>query len=133
MATRRETAGRDVREGRPLLEVDRIFHEPSVEEYPRGREILARFPDAERVEVPSHWNISGLHGNEGLVGDWVKTKRGVLVLGVKKGLACRPNGRSADFIAPSHSNGCAMACAYCYVPRRKGYANPITTFVKSRA
>jgi spore photoproduct lyase family protein len=22
-----------------------------------------------------------------------------------------------------------MACAYCYVPRRKGYANPITTFV----
>ena len=22
-----------------------------------------------------------------------------------------------------------MACSYCYVPRRKGYANPITTFV----
>jgi spore photoproduct lyase len=22
-----------------------------------------------------------------------------------------------------------MSCAYCYVPRRKGYANPITTFV----
>ncbi len=22
-----------------------------------------------------------------------------------------------------------MACAYCYVPRRKGYANPITAFV----
>ena len=21
-----------------------------------------------------------------------------------------------------------MACAYCYVPRRKGYANPITVF-----
>ena len=40
----------------------------------------------------------------------------------------RPNGRSADFIAPGYSNGCAMACAYCYVPRRKGYANPITVF-----
>ena len=117
------------REARPLLEIGRIFHEPSVEEYARGREILSRFPDAERVEVPSHWNIEGLHGNEGLVGDWLGTKRGVLVLGVKKSLACRPNGRSADFIAPSHSNGCAMACAYCYVPRRKGYANPITTFV----
>lgn len=36
--------------------------------------------------------------------------------------------RSADFIAPSSSNGCAMACAYCYVARRKGHANPITVF-----
>ncbi|MFI6925257.1 spore photoproduct lyase family protein [Nonomuraea spiralis] len=32
------------------------------------------------------------------------------------------------FIAPSTANGCAMACAYCYVPRRKGYSNPITVF-----
>ena len=53
----------------------------------------------------------------------------MLVLGVKKGLAMRPNGRSADFIAPSSSNGCAMACAYCYVPRRKGYSNPVSVFV----
>jgi spore photoproduct lyase family protein len=50
------------------------------------------------------------------------------VLGEKKSLTVRPNGRSADWIAPSTSNGCAMACAYCYVPRRKGYANPITVF-----
>jgi spore photoproduct lyase len=41
----------------------------------------------------------------------------------------RPNGRSADFIAPSSSNGCAMACAYCYVGRRKGYANAVSIFV----
>ena len=26
-----------------------------------------------------------------------------------------------------------MACAYCYVPRRKGYANPITLFVNTEA
>lgn len=51
------------------------------------------------------------------------------MLGTKKSLAFRPNGRSAHFIAPSTSNGCAMACAYCYVPRRKGYANPISIFV----
>ncbi len=29
----------------------------------------------------------------------------VLVLGVKKSLVTRPNGRSADFIAPSTANG----------------------------
>lgn len=112
-----------------LLDVRRIYLEPAVEQYQRGREVLARFPNAERVEVASHWKIPGLHGNSGLAEDWLRVKRDTLVLGVKKGLSMRPNGRSADFIAPSTSNGCAMACAYCYVPRRKGYANPISVFV----
>lgn len=103
--------------------------EPAVEGYARGREILARFPDAERIEVASHWKIAELHGNAGNAADWLRLKRHTLVLGVKKGLTMRPNGRSADFIAPSTSNGCAMACAYCYVPRRKGFANPISLFV----
>jgi spore photoproduct lyase family protein len=111
------------------LRITRIYLEPGVEGFARGREILARFPGAERVEVESHWNIPGLHGNEGLVRDWVRTKRNVLVLGVKKSLSARANGRSADWIAPSTANGCALACAYCYVPRRKGFANPITAFV----
>jgi DNA repair photolyase len=65
------------------------------------------------------------------VKDWVRVKRDTLVLGVRKSLQCRLNGRSADYIAPSAANGCAMACAYCYVPRRKGFANPITTFVNN--
>lgn len=111
-----------------MLDVRTIFHEPGVPEHPRGAQVLARFPDAERVEVASHQQIPGLYGNPGGVQDWIRTKRQVLVLGEKKSLAARPNGRSSDFIAPSTSNGCAMACAYCYVPRRKGYANPITVF-----
>lgn len=118
---------------RVIVDITRIFHEPAVADFPRGREILDRFPDAERVLVPSHWNIPSLHGNEGSVEDWVRIKRSTLVLGVKKGLIVRPNGRSAHFIAPSTSNGCAMACAYCYVPRRKGFANPISLFVNTQA
>lgn len=112
-----------------LLRIQQIYLEPEVEQYPRGREILARFPDAERIAVPSHWNIPGLHGNEGLVEDWLRIKRDVLVLGVRKSLTARANGRSSHWVAASAANGCAMACAYCYVPRRKGYANPITVFV----
>ncbi len=96
---------------------------------PLGREVLDRFPHAESVEVASHWKIPQLHGDAALAEDWLKLKRDVLVLGVKKSLSMRPNGRSADFIAPSSSNGCAMACAYCYVPRRKGYSNPVSVFV----
>ena len=111
-----------------LLDVATIYHEPDVPDLPRGAQVLARFPDAERVEVASHQDIPGLYGNAGGVRDWVRTKRSVLVLGSKKSLSARPNGRSADFIAPSTSNGCAMACSYCYVPRRKGYANPVTVF-----
>jgi spore photoproduct lyase family protein len=69
-----------------------------------------------------------LHGNAGNVERWIRVKTEDLVVGAKKSLTARPNGRSADWIAPSAANGCAMACAYCYVPRRKGYANPITVF-----
>jgi spore photoproduct lyase len=112
-----------------LLRVEKIYLEPSVVEYGRGREILARFPDAQRIVVSSHWNIPQLHGDTNGVGDWSNTKKTVLVLGAKKDVACRPFYRSCDFIAPSQSNGCAMACSYCYVARRKGNANPITAFV----
>ena len=110
----------------PLLDIRRIYLEPAAADLPRGREVLARFPDAERIEVESHWRIPDLR--EADPADFLKPKREVLVLGVKKGMTFRPNGRSADFIAPSTSNGCAMACAYCYVARRKGHANPITVF-----
>ncbi|TYP86807.1 spore photoproduct lyase family protein [Blastococcus xanthinilyticus] len=111
-----------------LLQVRRIYAEPAALTIPRGRQVLGRFPGAEVVEVPSHWQIPELHGNEGLVDRWVRVKTETLVLGVRKGLATRPNGRSANFIAPGLANGCAMACVYCYVPRRKGFANPITVF-----
>jgi spore photoproduct lyase len=113
-----------------LLAIDTIYHEPAALDHLRGREIFDRFPDACRIEVASHW---GLHGNEGLAEQWMRVKRTVLVLGVKKSFAVRPNGRSADFIAPGLANGCAMACVYCYVPRRKGFANPITAFVNIEA
>jgi spore photoproduct lyase len=111
-----------------LVRPTRIYVEPAAAELPRGREVLARFPDAQRVEVASHWQIPELHGDEANADRWVRIKTEALVLGVKKSLTARQNGRSANFIAPSTANGCAMACAYCYVPRRKGYSNPITVF-----
>ncbi|WP_372499199.1 spore photoproduct lyase family protein [Streptomyces somaliensis] len=105
-----------------------IHAEPAAAASPRGREIIARFPGARVVETASHWRIPGLHGDEGNAERWVRIKSRTLVLGERSSLTTRPNGRSADWIAPGLSNGCAMACAYCYVPRRKGYANPITVF-----
>ncbi len=99
--------------GNNLLNINSIYYEPAVLNYSRGQEIFARHPDAARIEVASHWNIPELHRNEALVEDWNKVKRDVLVLGVKKTLKCTPFYRSCDFVAPSHANGCAMACVYC--------------------
>ena len=111
-----------------LLDVRTLWAEPGALDSPRGQQVRERFPDAEVVEVASHWNIPELHGNAGSADRWVRTKIENLVVGEKKSLSARPNGRSTDFVAPSIANGCALACAYCYVPRRKGYANPITVF-----
>lgn len=104
----------------PLLDIRRIYAGPSAAASPRGQQILGQWPEATIVEVKSHWQIPELHGDEENVRRWVRIKTAALVLGEKKSVATRPNGRSADFIAPSMSNGCAMACVYCYVPRRKG-------------
>lgn len=111
-----------------LLQVKTIFHERAALAHRRGREILERFPRAERVEVESHQRIPQLFGDAANIEDWNRIKSETLVVGVKKGMTFYPNGRSADFIAPSTANGCAMSCVYCYVPRHKGYANPITVF-----
>lgn len=46
-----------------LLQVDTIYAEPAATELTRGQEVLARFPQAKIVEVASHWQIPGLHGN----------------------------------------------------------------------
>ncbi|MEU9362721.1 spore photoproduct lyase family protein [Streptomyces sp. NPDC048301] len=119
---------RDSDEARRLLSVREIHAERDAAASPRGRQILARFPDAEVIPVASHWRIPDLHGNRGSVERWVRIKSTVLVLGEKKSLTVRANGRSANWIAPGAANGCAMACAYCYVPRRKGFANPVTVF-----
>src|ERR1041384_5513243 len=113
---------------RDILDIRTLYLEPAAETYARGREVLARYPDARRVIIPSHNNIPTLFGNEGHAEQWLRIKRHTLVLGVKKSMSMRPNERSSNFIAPSTSNGCAMACSYCYVPRRKGYVNPITVF-----
>lgn len=90
-----------------LIDLKLIYLEPAVRYYPPGGGVLARFPVAELVEVASHWKIPQL-ADPAVAGDWLRVKRQVLVLGVKKGMAMRPNGRSADFIAPSLADECIV-------------------------
>lgn len=114
-----------------LLDIKTIYVQDEANNFARTKEILSEYPEAEIVKVDSHWKMEGLNQNPEVLKNWTQIKSHSLVLGVKKSIATRPNCRSTDFIAPSLANGCTGACSYCYVARRKGYANPITTFVNS--
>jgi spore photoproduct lyase len=112
-----------------LLNINTLYYDAKALNFPRGKEIFNKYKDVEnKILVDSHWRIEELNNNPDMVREWNKTKAQTLVLGVKTAIASRPNSRSTDWIAPSHSSGCAMACSYCYVARRKGYANPIAVF-----
>ena len=46
----------------------------------------------------------------------------------RKGLAPKPNGRSADFIMAGFATGCQLSCAYCYVARHRPFGNPVESY-----
>jgi spore photoproduct lyase len=108
--------------GTRVLDVRTIYAEPGALALERGQQVVARHPAARVVEVPSATRIEAVHGDAANVDRWVRVKTEVLALGVRKSLTARRNERPANWIAPSTASG----CAYCYVPRHKGYANPIT-------
>ena len=87
---------------RRVLDIRRIWAEPDALASERGRQIHGRFPDAEVIDVPSHWAIPDLHGNAGNLDRW----------GAGEG---RGLGRRDEEVLDH-----PMACVYSYVPRRKG-------------
>jgi spore photoproduct lyase len=91
---------------------------------PQGEAILARYPQAEALQVTQHNRLPELGMNH------YKVKSDVLVLGKLKTQDCKWSGRSSDYIAPSLANGCFAGCAYCYVDRHKA-VNPITLFTNT--
>lgn len=111
-----------------MLNITKLYIEPDALKHKRGQDIVDQYPDADKHIIDSHWNIETIHQNKEIVEEWNRIKSTVLIVGIKKSISARPNSRSSDWIAPSHSSGCTMSCAYCYVARRKGYANPITVF-----
>lgn len=110
-----------------LDQVKKVYFEPVVRRYPFAFNILQN-NTCEQIPIESHWKLPAFTTDPSTVESWTQNKRKVLVLGIKKKHYVRENGRSTDFVASSQANGCTAACNYCYVARRKGYANPITIF-----
>lgn len=92
-----------------------IFVDRAVKQNPEwsdlAKTIAFQYEGASIVGVDSHWKIPQLHNMD--PSTWMKTKRDYLVIGVKKTLKQQKNGRSSDYIAASHANGCASGCSYC--------------------
>lgn len=81
-----------------LLDIRTIDMEAEVESCPRGCEILARSPNADRIPAP----------RDAHAGHWLRAKQGAPMPGTRRGLAFCPDGCSLGLGAPS--NGHAMAC-----------------------
>ena len=91
--------------------------------------ILSKYEEASTKEVDSHWNIKEIASLP--YDKWIKSKREILVLGIKKDCNITENGRSTDFIFPAHANGCLSSCSYCFTQRRKQGANPLSIFLNT--
>lgn len=112
-----------------LLNIKKLYYEPKTLTFARGKEIFDKYPDSEKIPITTdHNKIPDLNKDETNLSKWNQVKENVLVLALKRGITIVPGERSCDFAPPSPSDGCSMACVYCYVARRKGYANPITIF-----
>ncbi|MEO7162994.1 MAG: spore photoproduct lyase family protein, partial [Bdellovibrionia bacterium] len=88
-----------------MPEFNTIYLQKSAREnstsWSRAKAILSRYPESEIIEVESHWNIPELRNANPQ--EWIRSKKGILILGIKSGLQHTKNGRSADFIAASAS------------------------------
>ncbi|MBD9732785.1 spore photoproduct lyase family protein, partial [Streptomyces sp. H28] len=73
---------RDSAQARRMLDIREVYAEPAALDTPRGAQIIAGLPGVRVTEVPGHWRIPSLHGNDGNVSRWVRVKTETLVLGV---------------------------------------------------
>jgi spore photoproduct lyase len=62
------------------------------------------------------------------LGRFMAAKKQGTIVRDRKGLQVKPNGRSADWIIPSFTIGCPLACTYCYVSRHRAFGNPLEQF-----
>jgi spore photoproduct lyase len=93
---------------------DKIYFEPETEDYPLGRELLAKYGGMgiPLIPIDSHNKIPELRPEPD---SSFATQKRHLVLGVRKSLSHQPNNKTSDYLVPWTSSGCAAMCLYCYL------------------
>lgn len=98
---------------RPFIPL-RVYYEEAVEEYELGKELLYRYKsmDIPLIPIEAHHRIDELRHRPNR--EFTKMKK-YLILGTRKTIKLTPNDKSADYIVPFTSSGCAASCLYCYL------------------
>ncbi len=91
-----------------------VFYEKEVEQYPLGKELLARYREKQIpcTIIESHNNIEQMRKKENVEFPSMKQN---LIIGVRKTHKFVPNEKVSDYLVPYTSSGCIAMCLYCYL------------------
>lgn len=89
-----------------------IFYEKDIENYELGKELLEKYKEIPKIEIPNHNNIEELRKKENK--EFLDLKRN-LIIGVRKTHKFVENHKISDYLVPYTSSGCTASCMYCYL------------------
>ena len=89
-----------------------IYYEKEIENYPLGKELLAKYKDTKKVEIENHNNIEVMRKKQN--SEFINIKSN-LIIGVRKTHKFVENHKVSDYLVPYTSSGCTAMCLYCYL------------------
>ena len=95
-----------------VTKFEKVYYEPNILEYERGRFLFNKFSNLPHKKIISHNNIPELRAYNNK--DFAKLKN-YLILGTRKTHKYTANHKISDFLVPFTSSGCSAICQYCYL------------------
>lgn len=89
-----------------------ILYEKDIENYPLGKDLLAKYVDIPKMIIENHNNIDSMREKNNV--DFPKMKQ-ALIIGTRKTHKYVENHKVSDFLVPYTSSGCTAMCLYCYL------------------
>ena len=94
------------------MQFDAVYYEPTVLEYPLGRQLQQQYGHLPWHEIENHNRIDELRSRPNR--DFARLKRH-LIIGVRKTHNYTENHKISDWLVPYTSSGCSAMCLYCYL------------------
>ena len=95
-----------------VTKFEKIYFEPNILEYERGRFLFEKYSNLPHIKIESHNNIPELRAYSNK--DFTKLKK-YLILGTRKTHKYTVNHKISDYLVPFTSSGCSAICQYCYL------------------
>ena len=95
-----------------MFKPDAIYYEPTIENYPLGKELLEKYSNIPKFMIENHNNIPEMRSQNN--SEFAKMKKH-LIIGTRKTHKYVPNFKVSDCLVPYTSSGCTAMCLYCYL------------------